>query len=113
MAAPTSPVEPLEESDVSPDEETEADIDEVLSELEIYSSDEEQDTEQERERVPQPPSSILALSLFLLSWQASFRVPNNCVGALLAFLHYFLVFLSTVIHSQELLTFAKNIPKKF
>ena len=76
----------------------------------MYSSDDDEESEN-AQQIPKPPYTIVALCLFLLSWQATFRVPDNCVGGLLAFLHHFLLFLSAIILSTQLSSFAKNLPK--
>ena len=57
------------------------------------------------------PYSVIALSLFLLSWQASFRVPDTCIGALLTFIHHFLLFLSALVHSEQLSSIAQKITR--
>lgn len=57
------------------------------------------------------PYSVIALSLFLLSWQAFFKVPDTCVGALLAFMHYFLVFVAAAVFSEQLSIIAHKVPK--
>ena len=54
---------------------------------------------------------IFLIQLFLLSWQASFRVPDTCIGALLAFIHHFLLFLSAIVHSEQLSSIAQKIPR--
>ena len=74
----------------------------------MCSSDGENGDEQQ---VSKQPYTIVALSLFLLSWQAKFRVPDNCIEALLAFLHHFLLFISATQFSAQLSSFASNIPK--
>ena len=74
----------------------------------MYSSNEEAVNEGQGSGIPY---AVVALCLFLLSWQASFRLPDNCIGALLAFMHHFLLFFSAVIHSEPLSIFAKNVPK--
>ena len=66
--------------------------------IEMYSSDEEAVNEGHGSGIPY---AVVALCLFLLSWQASFRLPDNCIGALLAFMHHFLLFFSAVIHSSH------------
>ena len=57
------------------------------------------------------PYAVMGLCIFLLSWQASFRVPDVCMGALLAFMHHFLLFISAVTHSEQLSIFSQSIPK--
>ena len=82
-------------------------------EIEISSSDDEEEengTTQTSSTTDISPS-ILSLSLFLLTWQASFRVSDTCVAALLGFLYHFLMFVSTITCSHQLGQFAVNIPR--
>ena len=68
----------------------------------MYSSDEEAVNEGQGSGIAY---AVVALCLFLLSWQASFRLLDNCIGALLAFMHHFLLFfllLYTLSHSPYL-----------
>ena len=75
----------------------------------MCSSDDEQN--EDEQQGSKQPYTIVALSLFLLSWQAKFRVPDNCIAALLAFLHHFLLFISAILFSAQLSSFASNIPR--
>ena len=75
----------------------------ALMEIEVYSSDEEAFNEGQCSGIPY---AVVALCLFLFSWQASFRLLDNCSGPPLAFMHC-----PAVIHSQPLFIFTKNLPK--
>ena len=55
--------------------------------------------------------AVVALSLFLLSWQATFRVPDTCIQALMTFMHHFLLFVSVITRSEQLCVFAKTLPR--
>ena len=79
--------------------------------MEIELSSDEDNEHDDSQKGGSLSYATTAVAVFLLSWQARFRVPDNCVGALLGFLHHFLVFLSTVTFSSSLSTFAKTIPK--
>ena len=74
----------------------------------MYSSDDEVEDE---EHGSSTPYAVIALCLFLFSWQSSFQVPDTCIGALLAFMHHFLLFVSAVTHSEQLSMIAQNLPK--
>ena len=80
-------------------------------EIEVYSSDDEEVEDEEHGSRSSTPYAVIALCLFLLSWQSSFRVPDTGIGALLAFMHHFLLFVSAVTHSEQLSMIAQNLPK--
>ena len=73
----------------------------------MYSSDDEE--VEDEEHGSSTPYAVIALCLFLLSWQSSFRVPDTCIGALRAFMHHFLLFVSTVTHSEQLSMIAQSV----
>ena len=80
-------------------------------EIEVYSSDDEEVEDEEHGSRSSTSYAVIALCLFLLSWQSSFRVPDTSIGALLAFMHHFLLFVSAVTHSEQLSMIAQNLPK--
>ena len=55
--------------------------------------------------------AIIALNLFMLSWQSSFKIPDTCITALLTFLYHFFSFVGTITHSLQLCQFARSLPK--
>ena len=55
--------------------------------------------------------AIVALSLFMLSWQSSFKISDTCITALLMFLYHFFSFVGTTTHSLQLCQFARSLPK--
>ena len=78
-------------------------------EIIVNSSDEEDSSE--NTSPASIPHSVLSLSVFLLSWQASFKVSDTCVNALLTFLFHFLSFIGTLSFSSQLSEFAQKLPK--
>ena len=66
----------------------------------MHSSDDEEVEEDGQGR--STPYAVVGLSLFLLSWQATFRVPDTCIQALMAFMHHFLLFISVITRSEQL-----------
>ena len=57
------------------------------------------------------PYPVIALCLFLLSWQASYKFQDTSVAALLAFLSHFLSFISVFVCSEKLSAMVQNFPR--
>ena len=77
-------------------------------EIIISSSDEEDEPEERKESVPH---AIISLCVFLLSWQATFKVPDTCIAALLVFFCHFLSFVGTITFCSQLSQFAQKLPR--
>ena len=73
----------------------------------MSSSDDEEG--EDKGQVMSTPYAVIGLCIFLLSWQASFRVPDIYMGVLLAFMHHFVLFISAVTHSEQLSTFSQRM----
>ena len=82
-----------------------------LLEIEVNSSENEAEEDETQRASANHSHAILALSLFILSWQSSFKVSDTCIGALLAFLGHFLTFLAVLTFSLQLSQFAKSLPR--
>lgn len=77
-------------------------------EIIISSSDEEDECD---EKAASVPHIIVSLGVFLLSWQATFKVPDTCIAALLVFLCHFFSFVGTLTFSSQLTQFAQMLPR--
>ena len=76
-----------------------------LQEILIESSDEED------EHIESVPPAILSLAVFMLSWQATFKIPDTCLAALLVFLYHFLSLVGTLTVSTQLCQFSNMLPR--
>jgi len=76
----------------------------------MESSDDEESVDPQSQ-LNQAQSSVLALCLYLLSWQVSYKLPDSCVTALLIFLHHFLNIIASLVFCNALSEFAQSIPR--
>ena len=53
---------------------------------------------------------VVALCVFFLSWQVTYKVPNTCISALLAFFCHFLIFVAGIVFSEKLSVIARSLP---
>ena len=77
--------------------------------MEIKLSSDEDDEHDDSQKGGSLSYATTAVAVFLLSWQARFRVPGDCIGALLGFLHHFLAFLYVLLITFN---FCKNHSQK-
>ena len=60
---------------------------------------------------PQIHPFVLAMGIYLLSWQVSYKIPDSCVTALLLFLHHFFTIVASLTFSNVLSDFAQSVPR--
>ena len=78
----------------------------------IQSSDEQDYAENNHAiTTPQVHPFVLAMGIYLLSWQVSYKIPDSCVTALLLFLNHFFTIVATLTFSNGLSDFAQSIPR--